>query len=116
MLDAQIAPATPPVAIRREDYRPPDWLVPEIALQFNLDAERTIVTAVLTVDRNGDHSEPLRLNGEGLKLLSVSVDGAPAQHEHADGVLTVGIDKSRAKVETRVEIAPEANTQLMGLY
>ena len=40
--------------IRREDYRPPDWLVPEIALEFELDAERTIVRATLEVERNGD--------------------------------------------------------------
>ena len=31
--DAAPAPQAPAV-IRREDYRPPDWLVPEIALDF----------------------------------------------------------------------------------
>ena len=49
MLDAQNAVAAP-AAVRREDYRPPDWLVPEIALEFELDAERTIVRATLEVD------------------------------------------------------------------
>ena len=44
MLDAQNAVAAP-AAVRREDYRPPDWLVPEISLEFELDAERTIVRA-----------------------------------------------------------------------
>ena len=53
MLDAQNAPAAPAV-IHREDYRPPDWLVPEIALDFTLDAERTIVRATLKVTRNGE--------------------------------------------------------------
>ena len=41
ILDAQTAPEAPPspahLAIRREDYRPPDWLVPEIRLEFDLD-------------------------------------------------------------------------------
>ena len=32
MLDALNAPAAPPAEIRREDYRPPEWQVPEIAL------------------------------------------------------------------------------------
>ena len=32
------APTSPEhVAIYRKDYRPPDWLVPEVALEFELD-------------------------------------------------------------------------------
>ena len=57
--DANTAPEAPlsptHVAIRREDYRPPDWLVPEIALEFDLDPERTRVRATLQVERNGEH-------------------------------------------------------------
>ena len=38
--DTETAPGAPSapshVAIRREDYRPPDWLVPEIRLDFDL--------------------------------------------------------------------------------
>ena len=41
MLDAQNAVAAAPAAIRREDYRPPEWLVPEIVLDFELGAEKT---------------------------------------------------------------------------
>ena len=36
MADARIASQTPQI-IRREDYRAPDWFVPEIALDFDLD-------------------------------------------------------------------------------
>jgi aminopeptidase N len=115
MLDAQNAPAVPPATIRREDYRPPAWLVPQIALQFDLAAERTIVKATLTVERNRP-GEPLRLDGEDLKLLSVKVDGQPAEHSYADDVLTIPLDARSAMVETVVEIAPAANSQLMGLY
>ena len=51
MLDIQTAPAAPPVAIHREDYRAPDWLVPEVALEFDLDAVKTQVRATLHVTR-----------------------------------------------------------------
>ncbi|WP_324748827.1 aminopeptidase N [Sphingomonas sp. LY54] len=115
MLDAQNAPAVPPATIRREDYRPPAWLVPEIALEFDLAAKRTIVKATLTIERN-QPGEPLRLDGEDLKLLSVKIDGQPAAHSHADDVLTIPLDARSAVVETIVEIAPSANSQLMGLY
>jgi aminopeptidase N len=41
-----------PATIRREDYRPPDWLVPEVALDFALGLDETAVTAKLSVRRN----------------------------------------------------------------
>ncbi|HEX9954017.1 MAG TPA: aminopeptidase N [Allosphingosinicella sp.] len=115
MLDAQNAPAAP-ATIRREDYRPPDWLVPEIALDFQLGAERTEVRSRLTVTRNGDHDRPLRLNAEALAILSVSVDGEAVEIDYADEMLTVPVPGVSAVVETLVEVAPRANTQLMGLY
>jgi aminopeptidase N len=116
MLDAQNALAVP-TAIRREDYRPPDWLVPEIALEFILNAERTRVRARLTVERNGAHDRPLRLDAEDLDVLSVSEHGSDLPFSYADSVLTVDLPgRDRTVVETLVEIGPRANTQLMGLY
>ncbi|HEY0044734.1 MAG TPA: aminopeptidase N [Allosphingosinicella sp.] len=115
MLDVQNAPAAPSV-IRREDYRPPEWLVPEIALEFDLGAERTLVRARLTVTRNGAHAEPLRLDAEDLKLLGVSVDGQPADYAYEGETLTIQLSGDSAVVETEVELAPRSNTQLMGLY
>jgi aminopeptidase N len=116
MPDVQNAPAAPPVTIRREDYRPPEWLVPETALVFDLGAERTIVRATLHVTREGKHGSPLRLDAQGLSLVSVAVDGAPVDYQYENDVLTIPISGDSATVETEVAIAPRANTQLMGLY
>jgi aminopeptidase N len=118
--DAGTAPEAPPspthVAIRREDYRPPDWLVPEIGLEFDLDTERTQVRAVLDVTRNGEHNRPLRLDGDGLTLLSVKLDGSRAEYRMEGPHLVIDIRGDHATLETEVEIAPAANTKLMGLY
>src|SRR5438045_6088117 len=118
--DAQTAPEAPRspehVTTRREDYLPPDWLVPEIRLEFDLDPERTRVRATLSVQRNGDHDRPLKLDGSELKLLSVKVDGADAECRFEDSQLVVELAADEATVETEVEIAPAANTKLMGLY
>ena len=111
MLDAAV-----PQTIRLADYRAPDWLVPEAALRFALDAARTRVTARLTVTRNGTHARPLVLDGEDLALVSVTVDGVVVEAVAADGKLTLAINGDHAFVETVVEIAPAANTKLMGLY
>ena len=74
MLDMNAAlAAAPPHTIRREDYRAPDWLVPDIAIEFDLDPARTLVRARLTVTRNDAHAgdgpgRPLRLDGEEADL------------------------------------------------
>ncbi|UYY57581.1 aminopeptidase N [Sphingomonas sp. S2-65] len=116
MADAQIATQAPRI-IRREDYRAPDWQVPEIALDFDLDPAATRVRARLTVTRRGAHDRPLVLDGDGLTALRVLVDGAEAQGWSMDGSnLVVPLSGDAHVVETEVEIAPERNTQLEGLY
>jgi aminopeptidase N len=116
MLDVQNAPATPAV-IRRDDYRPPDWQVPDLALDFDLDAAATRIRATLSVTRNGAHDRPLRLDGAGQKLLSVTVDGVAVNDWRLDGdALVIPLAGEAHTIETEVEIAPDRNTQLMGLY
>ncbi|MES2002868.1 MAG: M1 family aminopeptidase, partial [Pseudomonadota bacterium] len=111
------APVPPShLTIRREDYRPPDWLVPEIALDFALDPDRTLVKATLAVTRNGDHDRPLRLDGDGHQPLAVRVDGTDAQWRMDGAALVIDIAGTSAAVETEHAIAPAANTKLMGLY
>ena len=115
-LDALNSPAAPPATVRREDYRPPEWLVPQIALEFELGAEKTLVRSTLKVERNGGNDAPLRLNAEDLKLVSVEVDGQPAEFGYDEDVLTVAVNGDSASVTTVVELAPQENSQLMGLY
>jgi len=116
MSDARLNPEAPPapehVAVHRKDYRPPDWLVPEIRLDIALDAERTVVRATLEVERNGAHARPLRLAGGNLELVRVA--GGDWRVEGDD--LVIAIDGNRATIETEVAIAPNRNSKLMGLY
>ena len=118
--EADPIPEAPPsphhTTIRREDYRPPDWLVPEIHLNFDLDLSRTSVHAMLSVERSGEHNRPLRLDGDGIEPIDVRVDGEPAEWRMDGPTLVVEIAGNRATVETDVEIAPDTNTKLMGLY
>ena len=116
MLDVQNAPAAPTI-IRREDYRPPDWLVPHVRLDFDLSAERTRVHATLSVERNGEHVRPLRLDGGELTPLVVRIDGEEtANWTIDDGALVLPLDGHSHTIETEVDLNPAANTKLMGLY
>ena len=119
MTDVTAPFAAAPAIIRREDYAQPDWLVPDVALDFRLDAQRTEVNARLTVTRNGEHDRPLLLDGEELDLLALSVDGVlvpQEQWQRTDTGVRLPLPGASHVVETKVAIAPARNSQLMGLY
>jgi aminopeptidase N len=108
---------TPTSVIRLADYRPPAWAVEHVALEFDLGIDSTEVLATLTLVRQAD--EPIRLNGEGLELLALAVDGrALGEGEYilANGVLEVGVDGDRCTLTTRVGLRPAENTAFEGLY
>ncbi|PSJ41528.1 aminopeptidase N [Allosphingosinicella deserti] len=100
--------------LRRDDYRPPEWIVPDSALDIEIFADCFRVRATLDVARAEGSSAPLRLDGEGLRLLGLKIDGRPAAHKLDKTGLTVRIAADRARVETIVE-APLGSEQL-GLF
>ncbi len=111
--------APPPVTILREDYRPPEWLVPEVSLDFVLGLDETRVRAVLAVRRNPEASgdKTLRLKGDGIAALSVMVDGQASHDWHMDGHdLLIDLPGSAHAITVETLIHPSANSQLMGLY
>jgi len=105
-----------PHPIFLKDYRPPEWLVPETKLGFRLDTLCTKVRATLSVQRNGAHDLPLRLDGDGLTPLSVKVDGQDAAYRMDGDTLVIHLTGDAHDITTEVEIVPETNTKLMGLY
>jgi len=110
-------PENPAAPIRLADYAPPAWRVTDVALEFDLGIDSTEVTSHLTLRRDAD--APLRLDGEGLELLSIALDGAPlavGQWRHADNVLEVDGVRDGSVLTTRVRVQPAANTALEGLY
>lgn len=123
MLDIQktdaAMPAITPAIIRREDYRPPAWFIPTIALDFQLGLDHTVVRSTLDVRRSksAKYQEPLMLDGDGLIPTSVKVDGAAwTDWQLVDGNLRLPLIGTAHEVEITVEIDPSTNTQLMGLY
>lgn len=108
-----------PQPIRLADYAPPAFLIDEVRLDFDLQPNTTRVKARLAVRRNGDHDQPLVLNGERLKPVSVAVDGrvlAEAERTIDAEFLTVPGVPDAFVLETEVEIDPENNKALEGLY
>ena len=107
---------------RLEDYRPSDYTIPLTHLDFDLSPDATLVTAELTIERRAGVPEgtPLVLDGDGLELVSLAIDGKPAAataFEATADRLTVRPPRARRFILTiRTRLSPESNTQLMGLY
>ncbi|GAO38154.1 aminopeptidase N [Sphingomonas changbaiensis NBRC 104936] len=114
MADVQTTAAAAPQVTRREDYTPPAWRVPEIALEFELDPARTVVRSRMEVERAGPG--PLRLDHGRQEIVAVRVDGAPAEYRDEGGKLVLDLPRDSHVIETECVVVPEANTELMGLY
>lgn len=110
------------IPVRLQDYRPYPFSISHVSLVFDLHPTRTIVTSRLIIDRKPHEwakGEALQLDGVGLDLLSVEINGQPiaAQDYHLgeDGLTLKSVPDS-FKLETKVAINPAANTALSGLY
>jgi aminopeptidase N len=110
-----------PQTIRLADYAPFPFALTEVALTFRLAPRATRVLAEIQISPR-QPGVPLHLDGEGLKLISVAIDGqalTPADYRLTDTALTIhpaALPESDFSLATEVEIAPEANTALQGLY
>ena len=108
-----------PTLIRLADYQAPAWRVSRVELTFDLGIDATEVTSRLHLARDPAQQQPLRLDGEGLELLAIALDGKPvdeASWRVADNVLEVDGVRDGSVLETRVRLRPSANTALEGLY
>jgi aminopeptidase N len=101
----------------RHDYQAPEFSITDIDLTFVLDTEKTRVTAVSQVQRQGSHRSPLRLDGEDLTLIELQVDGKSWQdYALESGALVINNLPDRFTLTIINEISPASNTALEGLY
>lgn len=107
------------VTIQRSDYRPPSFTIDSVDLNFDI-TDRVTVTAELRIARNpANPADDLVLNGQDLKLLSVALDGRVLQdseYSQSESALTITGVADQFTLTTRVELDPDTNTALEGLY
>jgi aminopeptidase N len=109
-------------AIRLADYRPADFAIDSVELDFILHPTATRVCARLTLRRNpaGTPDAPLLLDGDDLILLGVKLDGqalGPGEYEATPDRLTLAaVPDAPFTLEIDTELNPSGNTQLSGLY
>ena len=114
-------PAADPRTVYLADYQPYPFVLDQVHLTFRLAPRATRVLARLSFAPNparpGRHD--LRLHGEKLALISVAT-GVRALHPVVDSegltIAAADLPEGAFVLETEVEISPETNTALVGLY
>jgi aminopeptidase N len=108
---------------RLEDYRPSDYLIASTELDFDLRPTATTVRARLDVRRRegAPIDAPLVLDGDGLDLLELLVEGKPpaaGSYEVTPDSLAMSAPPmaDRFIVEMTIRLDPTGNGALMGLY
>ncbi|WP_375058452.1 aminopeptidase N [Zobellella sp. DQSA1] len=108
---------TKPQVQYREDYQPPHYWIDTLDLDVQLHDSATEVVAISRIRRNGEHSEPLELDGEQLELLQVAINGVEtSQFQQTGSGLVLSQVPQEFVLTIRTRINPAANTALEGLY
>ena len=99
----------------RKDYVAPHYRLPKTELTLALNPTKTRVEARLYFE-NYDLTKPLVLDGIDLELKEVLLDEKPCDYKADKETLTLHPSKKKFVLKTIVEINPEGNTCLAGLY
>ncbi|MEQ5834243.1 aminopeptidase N [Marinobacter sp. NFXS9] len=110
-----------PRTIYLKDYKVPPYLVDHVDLRFELFEEGTRVYNSMEIRRNpeADPGQPLELDGEGLELEGLTLNGlplAPSDFEVTSGGLRVEKVSDTFTLGVVTWILPQDNTRLEGLY
>ncbi|SPF76552.1 Aminopeptidase N [Aliiroseovarius pelagivivens] len=106
-----------PQPIYLADYTPPAYLIDGVELDFQLHPTATrVISRIRFTPNAAATSKDFFLHGEGLTLIRASVDGRDITPELVDGGLKADVPDAPFLWEAEVEISPEANTALEGLY
>ena len=111
-----------PGTIYLKEYLPPEYLIDEVELEFDLQQQGTLVTSILYMRANpesGSSNKSLFLHGEELELLAIQLNGKDLPESgyrvESEG-LTLLQAPNRFELKTVSRIYPEKNTALEGLY
>jgi aminopeptidase N len=104
-----------PQPILLKDYAAPSCFVTHVDMVVKLHATETVVDTVLNVRPH--KPGPLLLNGEGLELLHLELNGVSQLPHVADDILTLSdVPAEPFTVAISQRCNPTANTALSGLY
>ena len=106
-----------PKTVYLSDYKPFGWQVQDVHLTFHLAPKSTrVISRIHFAPNPGAPAQDFFLHGENLTLIAARIDGETVTPELTEAGLRVAVPAGPFLWEAEVEIAPEDNTALEGLY
>ena len=106
-----------PTTIFLKDYTPFGFIIDGVELTFRLAPKATRVLSRIKFRPNPDATDKrFFLHGESLTLISAAIDGKSADVRDVDGGIEADVPDAPFVWEAEVEINPQDNTALEGLY
>jgi aminopeptidase N len=106
-----------PQTVHLADYQPFGWIVEVVELTFRLAPRATRVLSRIRFAPNpAARAQEFFLHGEDVTLISATINGQPVTPAVTPKGLTCAVPQGLFLWESEVEISPETNTALEGLY
>ncbi len=107
-------------SVKLSDYVEYPYLIPSIYLDFDIGSDCVVVKSSMTIKPKLKESSNLILQGNQVKLLSISINGKelkPKEYSISDkSLLVYSPPLSEFELKIRSQIDPFRNTSLEGLY
>ena len=102
------------------EYLPYPFLIPSINIDFNIEKDKVIVETLMVVEPKFKKKSKLFLNGIGIKLISISINGRELEEKDYNlSDQSLSIDNTPLftfELKIKSSIDPFKNTSLEGLY
>jgi aminopeptidase N len=112
-----------PKTIYLKDYKPSDFIVETIDLEVDIFNEHTFVSSEMLIHKRKDllgKKVHLELNGEGLELIELKLNGEILPHESyqlsSDKLVILNLLKDSFVLNIKNKIDPKNNKALEGFY
>ncbi|MEM9968898.1 MAG: aminopeptidase N [Pseudomonadota bacterium] len=106
-----------PQTIYLADYTPFGYVIDSVDLVFHLDPQKTRVKSRIAFRPNpAATNTEFFLHGEALTLISAAINGTPVEPTVTENGLICEVPQEAFIWEAEVEINPQSNTALEGLY
>jgi aminopeptidase N len=106
--------------IYRENYSPPDFVIPKVSLFFDLKGDKAIVRSRCSIERKNSDAIALVLDGSPhFTLVSVSMNGVAlkaSEYISKTHSLEIPVNSDAFELEIITEMLPAENKRLEGLY
>lgn len=106
-----------PQTIYLSDYKPFGWSIDQVDLTFHLHPTETRVVSRMEISPRADAPcDRFFLHGKDLTLIRAEIDGVTITPNMSPEGMTCDVPDRAFTLITEVQINPEANTSLNGLY